>query len=152
MLHTCLFKCDAGLNKKVLEAQKSFKIELRGAENPSKKQLWSDSATEDALEHHFFRIFAIFWWFLDSKMHLKFEKKLFKFDASKQHVFGFEFWTDFLRLGLWKRRRNRAICVFLSKTQILQIIDNVFPWENHYFSSSEPRKIYENWMLKRNEK
>ena len=29
----------AGLKKKVLEARKSFKIELRGAENPSKKQL-----------------------------------------------------------------------------------------------------------------
>ena len=27
---------------------------------------------------------------------------------------------DFLCFGLWKRRRNRAICVFLSKTQILQ--------------------------------
>ena len=28
----------------------------------------------------------------------------------------------------------------------------VFPRENHYFSGSEPRKIYQNWMLKRNEK
>ena len=53
-------------------------------------------------------------------MHLKFEKKPFKFDASKQHVFGFEFRMDFLRLGVQKRRQNRAICVFLLKTQILQ--------------------------------
>ena len=53
-------------------------------------------------------------------MNLKFEEKPFKFDASKQHVFGFEFRMDFLRFGLQKRRQNRAICAFLSKTQILQ--------------------------------
>ena len=29
-------------------------------------------------------------------MHLKFEEKPFKLDASKQHVFGFEFWKIFL--------------------------------------------------------
>ena len=71
-------------------------------------------------KHKFFRNFAIFWWFLDSKIHPKCEEKPFKFDASKQHVFGFEFWTDFLRFGFWKRKKNRAICVFLLKTQILQ--------------------------------
>ena len=57
---------------------------------------------------------------LDSKMHLRFEEKPFKFDASKQYVFGFEFRMDFLRFGFQKRRQNQAICVFLLKTQILQ--------------------------------
>ena len=53
-------------------------------------------------------------------MHLKFKEKPFKFDASKQHVFGFEFRMDFLCFGVQKRRQNRAICIFLAKTQFLQ--------------------------------
>ena len=37
----------------------------------------------------------------------------------KRHVFGFEFWMDFLRFGLRKQRQNRVISAFLSKTQFL---------------------------------
>ena len=62
----------------------------------------------------------MFPWFFDSKMHLKFEEKPFKFDAYKQRVFGFDFWMDFCSCGLWKRRQNRTIFVLLSKTLILQ--------------------------------
>ena len=39
---------------------------------------------------------------------------------SKQYVFGFHFWMDFLCFGLWKRRQNRAIFILLLKTPILQ--------------------------------
>ena len=39
---------------------------------------------------------------------------------------------------------------FYRKHKFCKII--VFLKENHYFSGSEPRKIYQNWMLKRNEK
>ena len=39
---------------------------------------------------------------------------------------------------------------FFENADFAKII--VFPKENHNFAGSEPRKIYQNWMLKRNEK
>ena len=40
--------------------------------------------------------------------------------------------------------------IFIENANFAKII--VFRTGNHYFSGSEPRKIYQNWMLERNKK
>ena len=87
MFHACFCKCDAGSKKRSLEARKSTKIELQEPQNPSKKQLKSDSASEAASEPQFFRNFVILHRFLASKMGAKSKKKHLKRKALKQHIF-----------------------------------------------------------------
>ena len=87
MFHACFCKCDAGSKKRSLEARKSLKIELQEPQNPSKKQLKSDSASEAASKLQFCRIFVILHQFLDFKMRPKLQKKRLKCEALKQHIF-----------------------------------------------------------------
>ena len=87
MIHACFCKCDAGSKKRSLEARKSTKTELQEPQNPSKKQLKSDSASEAASEPQFIRNFVILQRFLASKMGAKSKKKRLKCEALKQHIF-----------------------------------------------------------------
>ena len=48
------------------------------------------------------------------------------------------------------KAKSSNLRIFIENTDFVKII--VFPKENHYFSGWEPRKIYQNWMLKRNGK
>ena len=48
------------------------------------------------------------------------------------------------------KAKSSNLRIFIENANFAKII--VFPGEKHYFSGSEPRKIYQNWMLKRNEK
>ena len=49
-----------------------------------------------------------------------------------------------------EKAKSSNLRIFIENTNFAKIID--FHEENHYFSGSEPRKIYQNWMLKRDEK
>ena len=60
MLHAYFCSRDEGIKKYRLEALKSMKIELQGFQNPFKKQLKSDTASEEAFEPQFFRKIVIF--------------------------------------------------------------------------------------------
>ena len=60
MLHAYFCSLDEGVKKHRPEALKSMKIELRGLQNPFKKQLKSDTASEEALEPQFVRKSVIF--------------------------------------------------------------------------------------------
>ena len=87
MIHACFCKCDAGSKKRSLEARKSSEIELQEPQNPYKKQLKNDSASEAASEPQFFGNFVILHRFLDSKMEAKSKKKRLKCEALKKHIF-----------------------------------------------------------------
>ena len=52
--------------------------------------------------------------------------------------------------GPKKKAKSSNLHIFIENTIFAKIM--VFLMENQYFSSSEPRKIYQNWMLKRDEK
>ena len=64
-----------------------MKIELRGLQNPFKKQLKRDTASEEAFEPQFYRKIMIFQWFFASKTEPKSKKKCWKCDAQKQCFF-----------------------------------------------------------------
>ena len=87
MLHAYFCSPDKAIKKRRLEVLKSMEIELRGFQNPFKKQLQSDTAPEKAFEPQFFRKIVIFRWFLDSKTEPKSKKKCWKCDAQKQCFF-----------------------------------------------------------------
>ena len=87
MLHAYFCSPDKAIKKHRLEVLKSMEIELRGFQNPFKKQLQSDTAPEQAFEPQFFRELVIFRWFLESKMEPKSKKKCWKCDAQKQCFF-----------------------------------------------------------------
>ena len=87
MLHAYLCSVDEGVKKHRPEALKSMKIELRGLQHPFKKQLQSDTASEEAFEPQFYRKSVIFQWFLVSKTKPKSKKNCWKCDAKKQYIF-----------------------------------------------------------------
>ena len=60
MLHAHFSSPDEGAKKHRPEALKSMEIELQGLQNPFKKQLESDNASEEAFEPQFYRKIAIF--------------------------------------------------------------------------------------------
>ena len=60
MLHAYFCSPDNAVKKHRLEALKPMEIELRGFQNPFKKQLQSDTASEEAFEPQFFRKIVIF--------------------------------------------------------------------------------------------
>ena len=48
------------------------------------------------------------------------------------------------------KAKSSNLRIFIENTNFAKII--VFHGENHYLSGTEPRKIYQNWMLKHSEK
>ena len=110
MFHACFCKCDAGSKKRSLETRKCPKIKLQEPQNPSKKQLKSDSASEAASEPQFFRNFAILHGLLGSKMEAKSKKKHLKCEALKQHFFESILILIFFALA----SKNKAKIMFFS--------------------------------------
>ena len=74
-----------------METRKSIKIELQGLQNPSKKQLETNSGSEGVSEPRFFRYFRIFDGFLDLKTEPKSRKNRIKIDVEEQRISGHGF-------------------------------------------------------------
>lgn len=116
MLHTYFCSPDKAIKKHRLEALKSMEIELRGFQNPFKKQLQTDTAPEKAFEFQFFRKIVIFQWFLESKNRRKNAENA----MLKNNAFFNRFLWEFFSFWLPKNGM-KFHCFFgsLSKKQIL---------------------------------
>ena len=77
--------------KRLPGAQNSHEIELRELQNPSEKQLYRDTASDDAFEPPLLRKLTIFERFWGPKMESISPKKRSKFDGKKQLIFGSDF-------------------------------------------------------------
>ena len=87
MLHACLCKCHAGIQKRLLEARASKKMEPQGFQNSMKNQLKSDGASKIVIELPFFWKFVIFRRFVASKIKPKSKKTHLQCDAGKRYTF-----------------------------------------------------------------
>ena len=104
---------------KTLENPKSMKIELWGLSSPSKKQLQSHSALEDAFEPLCFPKISDFWMIFEPQNGSEIVKKRIKIYVQKKHIFRIDFLSNFLRFGLQKWSQNQWFFEPFSKTSIL---------------------------------
>ena len=139
MLHAYVCSRDEGVKKHRPEVLKSMKIELRGLQNPFKKQLKSDTASYEAFEPRFFRKFAIVNDFWPPKRSQNWRKNA-ENAMLQNNTFLHRFLLDFS--SLWPPKMERKFIVFrifIDKADFVKII--VFLKENCYFSGFEPPKI-----------
>ena len=148
MLHAYFCSRDEGVKKHRPEVLKLMKIELRGFQNPFKKRLQSDTASEEAFEPQFFRKFVIFQWFLDSKSEPKSKRKCCQNAMLKNNAFLNWFLLDFS--SYWPPKMEWKfidVWIFTEKAAFVKMV--VFPAKNCYFSGFEPPKIDQISMSKR---
>ena len=147
MLHAYFCSPDKAIKKHRLEVLKSMEIELRGFQNPFKKQLQSDTAPEKAFEPQFFRKFVIFRWFLGSKTEPKSKKKCWKCDAQKQCFLKSIFIGIFFVLASENGMKFHCFLDLYRKSWFCE--NHCFSVGSCYFSGFEPPKIDQISMSKR---
>ena len=134
----------------VPEAQKSFKIAPRGSKSIQKAALkrW---CYRGRLRTSFFSNICDFLMIFGFPNAPKIHGKTLQIRCFKTTRFWIRISNGFSLFWPPKSKATSSnLRIFIENANFAKII--VFPRGNHYFSGSEPRKIYQNWMLKRNEK
>ena len=147
MLHAYFCSRDEGVKKHRPEVLKSMKIELQGPQNPFKKRLQSDTASEEAFEPQFYRKIWFFNDFWPPKRSQN-PRKIAENAILKNNTFFNRFLLEFS--SLWPPKMEpkfNVFRIFIEKADLVKII--VFPEENCYFSGFEPPKIDQISMSKR---